>query len=178
MNNIADIIKAANCSSRRSNKSTGHPVGCTPSQIDDLLELCEHTFGIAPCQQYIEMLRMLDGIMYDGNTIYAHKTHPLFGPGAVTSRAVGSPDIDGFVELNNFWRERCEVPPDALVYGGNEIYLFVGFREERFCLVPDEALPGENLICHIDLEFASFNEMLHHIFRHLLERARDRGELR
>lgn len=174
---IDNIIKAANSSYRRGNNGIGHPVGCTPAQINALLERCTAAFDLQPCHQYIEMLRMLDGIMYDGRLIYAHTTQPLFGPGAVTSRAVGSPDIDGFGELNRFWRNRCLVPADVFIYGGSEIYLYVGFGEDRFCFVPNEALPREDLIVHVDREFGSFNEMLHAIFQQLVERARDRGDI-
>ena len=173
--NTQDIVNAAKAEYLRNNKGEGHPIACTDHEIRELRARFADVFSISPCRQYIDLLRMLDGIMYDGNVIYAHKTQPLFGPGAVTSRAVGFPQIDGIVELNSFWRERFIVPREAIVYGGNEIYHFVGFGENRFCLVAAESVPGEDLVCHVDREFGSFDLMLQHVYRHLLRRARESG---
>lgn len=177
MNTIDDIVRALSFYYRRSNKGSGQPVGCTPLEVDDLLSRSAATLGVTPCRQYVELLRMIDGVIYNGNIVYAHRTHPLYGPGAVTSRAVGSPMIDGLVELNQFWRDRCVVPRDVLVYGGNEVYLFIGFGEDRFCYIPNVGVPGTELVSHIAHEFATFNEMLLYVFRHLLDRARDRGDI-
>ncbi len=177
MENFANILLAMSYHHCRMNNGSGQPTGCTPAEVEHLLKQSAAAFGRQPCGQYIELLRQLDGIMYDGNVIYAHRTHPLFGPGAITSRAVGSPDIDGFVELNRFWRQRCRVDPDVLVYGGNEVYLYIGYGESRFCYLPGYPLPGEPLVSHVDKAFPTFNDMLLDVFEQLLERARDRGEL-
>jgi hypothetical protein len=177
MSTIDDIVRALSFYYRRSNKGSGHPVGCTPAEVDDLLSRSAATLGVTPCGQYVELLRRIDGIVYDGNKIYAHRTHPLYGPGAVTSRAVGSPVINGLVELNQFWRDRCIVPRDVLVYGGDEVYLFVGSGEDRFWYTPNIGEPGTELVSHVSREFATFNEMLLDAFRHLLDRARDRGDI-
>lgn len=178
MSDIANIIVAMRRDYARDTGGTGLPVGCTPEEIGELVRRSTTLLGTAPCRQYIDLLRQLDGIMYDGNTIYAHKTHPLYGPGAVTSRAVGSPDIDGFVELNQLYRERYRVESEVMIYGSNEVWLFIGYGESRFCYIPSGyPVWGEPLVAHVDKEFATFNEMLLDIFEQLLERAHDRGEI-
>ncbi|MGI4832995.1 MAG: YrhA family protein [Janthinobacterium lividum] len=119
-----------------------------------LYQQVQERFGYHLPAAYGQLLAIADGVDFNGYTLYASQTQPLQGTRQV---------LQGFVEINKFWREYADNQDHhLLMFGetGDDLYL-LDQRTHSFQLT--DKVSGD-----IYQAFATFEEIVEQLLRSAL----------
>ncbi|MBF7142719.1 MULTISPECIES: YrhA family protein [Pseudomonas] len=125
-----------------------HPEGAGLSEILRFSEECQKELGSLPPSDYLDFLKIHNGLAENGVFLYSTYRTPLLD---------GSGQNLGFVEVNLNWRD-LEWMKDYLILGDSDMDIYVFEKRSGVFQVRDRQVFDK-----VYDEFSSFSELLEHM---------------